>query len=109
MIGAGTIISPIIKVVTTVAILAAVYFFFVKPALDTTESITSGINDSISDSFDNFDNLSPDIQKDVNKQIEDAQDAFGTDSSDIDKLINCINKAAPDTAKINACNAKFGP
>ena len=39
MIGAGTVINPIIKVVTTVAILAAVYFFFVKPALETTETI----------------------------------------------------------------------
>ena len=43
MIGAGTIISPIIKIVTTVAILAAVYFFIVKPTLDTTEkAITNG-------------------------------------------------------------------
>ena len=43
MIGAGTVINPIIKVVTTVAILAAVYFFIVKPSLDTTEKISSGI------------------------------------------------------------------
>ncbi|MFL5869799.1 MAG: hypothetical protein ACJ75R_01865 [Solirubrobacterales bacterium] len=36
MIGAGTVINPIIKVVTTVAILAAVYFLIVRPILDTT-------------------------------------------------------------------------
>ena len=37
MLGAGTIINPIIKIVTTVAILAAVGFFIVRPILDTTE------------------------------------------------------------------------
>ena len=39
MLGAGTIINPLIKIVTTVAILAAVYFFIVKPTLDTTEEV----------------------------------------------------------------------
>jgi hypothetical protein len=37
VIGAGTVINPIIKIVTTVAILAAVGIFIVKPVLDTTE------------------------------------------------------------------------
>lgn len=37
MIGAGTIINPIVKIVTTVAVLAAVYLFIVKPVLDTTD------------------------------------------------------------------------
>jgi hypothetical protein len=39
LIGAGTIINPIIKVVTTVVILGAIYLFFVRPILDTTEDI----------------------------------------------------------------------
>ena len=43
MIGAGTIINPILKVVTTVAILGAAYIFIVKPILDTTEDITSDV------------------------------------------------------------------
>jgi hypothetical protein len=38
MLGAGTVINPIIKIVTTVAILAAAYFFIVKPVLDTTDN-----------------------------------------------------------------------
>jgi hypothetical protein len=38
MIGAGTVINPIIKVVTTVAILAAIGIFIVKPVLDTTDN-----------------------------------------------------------------------
>ena len=55
MLGASTVINPIIKIVTTVVILGAVYLFFVKPALDTTENITNSVNESISGSFDSFD------------------------------------------------------
>jgi len=40
MIGAGTVINPIVKIVTTVAILAAISIFVVKPILDTTENVS---------------------------------------------------------------------
>lgn len=39
MIGAGTVINPIVKIVTTVVILGAVYLFIVRPVLDTTERV----------------------------------------------------------------------
>ncbi|MDQ2675637.1 MAG: hypothetical protein M3Y34_02420 [Actinomycetota bacterium] len=44
MIGAGTIINPILKIVTTVAILGAAYIFIVKPVLDTTEDISANVS-----------------------------------------------------------------
>ena len=56
MLGAGTVINPIIKVVTTVAILAAAYLFIVKPALDTTEKISGQINDSVRNSINDSQN-----------------------------------------------------
>ena len=65
MIGAGTFINPLIKIVTTVAILAAIYFFFVKPALDTSEDITNSVNESIGRSFDDANDFQNDIQKDI--------------------------------------------
>ncbi len=62
MLGAGTIINPIIKIVTTVAILAAVGIFIVKPVLDTTESaIDKGIEHSRQ------------IQEGVSQNISEAQ------------------------------------
>jgi hypothetical protein len=39
VIGAGTIINPIIKIVTTVVVLGAAYLFIVKPVLDTTDKV----------------------------------------------------------------------
>jgi hypothetical protein len=47
MIGAGTIINPIIKIVTTVAILGAAYLFIVRPVLDTTEEVAGRTQDQI--------------------------------------------------------------
>jgi hypothetical protein len=41
MLGAGTVINPILKIVTTVAVLAATYFFIIEPILDTTENAIS--------------------------------------------------------------------
>jgi hypothetical protein len=81
MLGAGTVINPIIKIITTVVILGAVYLFIVKPALDTTNNAF----DSFSDSFNGFDDLPSDIQS----QIDDAFDT----SSDSGRLQDCIERA----------------
>jgi hypothetical protein len=109
MIGAGTIISPIIKIVTTVAILGAVYLFFVKPTLDTTESISSSVGDSIGQSFDSF---SPNVQdsiREARKLQNQAEKASSAQIQAATKLLNCINDASGDVDKISACNSKFSP
>ena len=85
MLGAGTVINPIIKIITVVAILGAAYIFIVKPTLDTTNTAF----DAFSDSFDGFDNLPSDIQS----QIDDAFDS----SSNTDRLQNCIDRAIDGT------------
>ena len=103
MLGAGTVINPIIKIVTTVVILGAVYLFFVKPALDTTENISNSINESSPGGFDNFDDA-----------VEEAEQAGVTipkpdNQKDANKLLGCVQSAAPDTDKIQRCVDKFGP
>jgi hypothetical protein len=85
MLGAGTVINPIIKIVTTVAVLAAIYFFIMKPILDTTNTAF----ESFSDSFDGFDNLPADIQS----QIDDAFETTG----DSGRLEACIERAINGT------------
>jgi hypothetical protein len=99
MLGAGTVINPIIKIVTTVAILAAVYFFILKPVFDTTDKAF----DSVSDSFTGFDDLSSGIQE----QVDSALDS----TSDPDRLRSCIQRAIDDGANqraIDRCLDRFG-
>jgi len=103
MLGASTVINPIIKVVTTVAILGAVYLFFVKPALDTTENITNSVNESISGSFDSFDDAFDQAQ-DAGVTIKEPGSQKATN-----KLLSCVQSANQDVNKLQRCAEKFGP
>jgi F0F1-type ATP synthase membrane subunit b/b' len=113
MIGAGTFINPLLKVLTTVAILAAAYFFIVKPALDTTKDISDDVNSSISSSFDDLDtNVQPQIQHAVRKAErlqENAQQASAQQIQDANKLLNCISNASGNVNAIQRCNTRFAP
>ena len=102
MLGAGTVINPIIKIVTTVAILAATYVFIVKPVLDTTEESFN----TFGESFGGFDELPGQIQDQVD-------DAFAQDGGS-KRLQDCIERAisgagAADTGRVNRCIERFGP
>lgn len=104
MIGAGTIINPIVKVVTTALILGAVYLFIVKPTLDTTEDITdrafdesAEIQESIEDSINSTPGAN-DFEVEIPKAAKQAQ-----------KLGACMTKAAGNIDKVQACTKKFSP
>ncbi|MGH2988088.1 MAG: hypothetical protein ACRDLO_15590 [Solirubrobacterales bacterium] len=97
MIGAGTVINPIIKIVTVVAILAATYLFIVKPVLDTTESTIEASFDAFGDGFG-----------DLPAKIQDDVDAALESSDDSGRLQNCIERAVdrantPNPQRVNRC------
>jgi len=108
MLGAGTVINPLIKIITTVVILGAVYLFIVKPALDTTNNAF----DSFSDSFNGFDNLPGQFQT----QIDDALGDTDVDTINVGRLQNCIQDAvninadaAANQNRVDRCLRRFGP
>ena len=108
MIGAGTFISPLLKIITTVAILAAVYFFIVKPVLETTDNAF----DRSFDAIEGFDDFSPNVQKSVRKaQKLQAQQQASSNAQieEANKLLTCITNASGDVTKIQVCNQKFDP
>lgn len=103
MIGAGTVINPIIKIVTVVAILAATYLFIVKPVLDTTESTIEASFDAFGDGFGD---LPAQIQGDVDAALESSNDSVA--------LQNCIERAVdrantPNPQRVNRCVERFSP
>ena len=111
MIGAGTFINPLIKIVTTVAILAAAYFFIVKPTLDTTEKAF----DSVSPVFESIDVLPNDVQRQVQQSVREAervqrQQARASEQQirQADRLISCIQRAEGDVGAITTCNKRYG-
>lgn len=107
----GNVTAGIIRLLVTVGILAAVYFFIVKPALDTTENISRETNQSIQRSFqgNGLNDISGTIE-DVNRQVQrEIKKSFraSKQQGDADKLINCIQRANQNVNKIQRCSERF--
>ena len=105
MLGASTIINPLIKIITTVVVLGAVYLFIVKPTLDTTNDVF----DQTFGAFDEFDSLPSSIQDDINDALEGA----GGSQVNTERLQECIRNAiGPNGAnqnRIDRCLDRLGP
>jgi hypothetical protein len=108
----GNLSAGIIRLLVTVGILAAVYFFLVKPALETTENISRETNQSIQDSFkgNSLNDVSGTID-DVNRRVQsEIRKSFRASKrqGDADKLIRCIQRANHDVNRIQRCSERFG-
>ena len=105
MVGAGTFINPLLKIVTVVAILAASYFFIVKPILDTT-------NNTIDRAFDESANIQKSVQQSIKQANQQAQQqgtgsvqfsASGLTPKQADKIQRCVDRAGGDVNALQAC------
>jgi hypothetical protein len=106
MIGAGTFINPLMRVLVAVAILAAAYFFIVRPALDTTEKAF----ETVSPAFEGLNDVGSDIRRSVRhaERIQTRQaEASAARTKEASKLLGCIGDASGDVAKINRCNQRY--
>ena len=105
MIGAGTIINPILKIVTTVVILGAIYLFFVRPILDTTENITNNVTEQVRNSGfggpgnGNFD---LDFSKDRAENFASSLRSQWPEASR--EVTDCIRKADKDAKAMSRCD-----
>jgi predicted PurR-regulated permease PerM len=112
MIGAGTFINPLIKIVTAVAILGATYLFIVKPALDTTKEVSESFSAPLQESAETINGLQPSIQRSFEKARrtqDQAAKASNAQLQQAEKLLGCITDAAGDVDRIQACNKRFSP
>ncbi len=95
----------------TVGILAAVYFFVVKPALDTTENISREVNNNVQRGFEqtdvtNINKTIDDVNRQVQREIKKSLRA-SKQQGDADKLIRCIQRARQNVNKIQRCSERF--
>jgi len=92
---AETLARSLIRLLVTVAILAAVYFFAIRPILDTTNN-----------AFDSFDGLNDGIQN----TLEDAGIAefdIPNDKQKVNRLQQCVQRASQDVDKVQRCVDRF--
>jgi hypothetical protein len=107
----GSLTSGIIRLLVTVGILAAAYFFIVKPVLKTTDRAIDGVNQSFEQSFG--ENGLGGLQKtfdDVNRQVErEIKRSFHVAKQDGNpkRLVKCVKRARGDVHRIQRCTVKF--
>lgn len=107
----GNATAGIIRLLVTVGILAAVYFFIVKPALHTTEKISHETNVGIQQSLKDanvgdigktIENVNRKVQREIKRSINRT-----THPAQADKLIRCIQRANQNVAKIQHCTDRY--
>ena len=114
----GNLSSGIIRLAVTVGILAAVYFFAIRPILDTTENISNNAlrhSDQVSNSIQrsiqrNIRQTNRQIQRQVGQAVGSVPTqrtvhrvVHGITPAQARRLNRCITRAGAQIALINAC------
>ncbi len=107
----GNLSAGIIRLLVTVGILAAVYFFIVKPTLDTTVKVSHEVNGNIQKGFESADlgeinTTIEDVNRQVQREIKRSYRA-SKQQGDADKLIRCIQRAHQNVNRIQRCSERF--
>jgi hypothetical protein len=107
----GNLTAGIIRLLVTVGILAAVYFFIVKPTLETTKDISHEVNANVQKGFQQsdlgeinktIDDVNRQVQREIKKSLRASQH-----QGNADKLIACIQRAHQNVNKIQRCSERF--
>jgi hypothetical protein len=110
----GSLTSGIIRLLVSVGVLAAAYFFIVKPVLHTTDNAINSANKTFEKSFGTEIDVN-DIGKtieDVNHKVEEEirrslNTAKRHGKNDPQKLVKCIQRANGNVHRIHRCTVKF--
>jgi hypothetical protein len=109
----GTLSSGVIRLLVSVGVLAAAYFFIVKPVLHTTDNAINSANQSFEKSFGvhgvDITDISGTID-DVNRKVQrQIRRSFHTAKKDGNpkRLVKCIQRANGDVHRIQRCTVKF--
>jgi hypothetical protein len=113
----GSFASGIIRLAVGVGILAAAYFFIIKPVLHTTENVSNTVNSSINKSFE--ESFGPHSQtskalRQANKQVKiqvthAVHQAHHVAGGAPLKLLHCVERAHGDVNKMQRCTVRFAP
>ncbi|HXF31239.1 MAG TPA: hypothetical protein VN522_06930 [Solirubrobacterales bacterium] len=116
----GNLSSGIIRLAVTVGILAAVYFFIVKPVLHTTENTVNSTNHTIEKSFRQTGIDTKSIEANVNKTIEEVNNQVQVQvehsfhvakaqggAAKTEKLLHCIQRAHQNVHRIERCSKRY--
>jgi type III secretory pathway component EscR len=109
----GSLTSGIVRLLVAVGILAAAYFFIVKPVLKTTDNAINSANQSFEKSFGvhgvditdisgTIDNVNKKVQREIRRSFHTAKK-----NGNPKRLVKCIEHANGDVHRIQRCTVKF--
>jgi F0F1-type ATP synthase membrane subunit b/b' len=106
----GTLVNAVVRIAVLAATLALVYYFIVRPVLDTTETVSGGISNNIQRTFDEvneaFDQAGG--QNAGVNRVKIKRTINQTGGRSQQRLINCIERARQDINRIQRCADRFG-
>ena len=107
----GNLTCGIIRLAVTVGILAAAYFFIVKPVLSTTDHAFDTVNEAIKESGINdigksIDTANRRVQRQIQRQVRQSF-KVSQKSGTTEQLVRCIQHAQPNVNRIHRCTLKY--
>lgn len=99
----GTLINGVVRILVVVATLAAVYYFLVRPVLDTTEKVSTGISSNIQKSLEEADNVFKEANAPQGTQMRITQEIRNVPSNRAQQLGKCINRKPGNLAHLQRC------
>jgi hypothetical protein len=110
----GNLTAGIIRLLVAVGIIAAAYFFIVKPTLKTGENIGHEVNANLQKSLEEahvgdignvgrtIEDVNRRVQREIKRSLRHSQQ-----HGNADKLIRCIQRAHHDVHRIERCSNRY--
>jgi len=107
----GTLVNAVVRIAVLAATLALVYFFILRPILDTTETVSGGISGNLEKTFNDINEAfdQSNGQGGSFSRIQIKQKVTRVGGKRQERLINCIQNAQQDIGRIQRCANRFGP
>lgn len=99
----GTLITGVVRILVVVATLAAVYYFLVRPVLETTEKVSGGISGNIQKSLDQANNVFDQTDASQGTQLQITRSIKNVPPGNLSKLTACINRNPSSIQQIERC------
>jgi hypothetical protein len=108
----GSLSSGIIRLLVTVGVLAAAYFFIVKPVLKTTDNAINSTNQTIQKSFEagDFKDIGKSIDgvsREIKRQVTHSFKVTTRNGGNPQKLLHCVQRANGNVTRIQRCTRRF--
>jgi hypothetical protein len=99
----------LVGVICTLAVMAGAYFFFVKPALDTTSDAVNKFSEPFNGINEQIDRAQDQAEAAQQQALQQGQPG-GANGVNLSKLQQCMSKASAtrNTAAVQKCARKYG-